>query len=130
MSRVYYSLPQSSVCCLFSSRRRHTRCALVTGVQTCALPISESGILSALRSRLPQTALVVVPHRTGLAAIADQCLVIDGRGVATAVRRDHAEPAAGPRSEARRVGKEGVVKCRSRWSTVHLRKKSNITQIY
>src|SRR3546814_15750139 len=29
-------------CCLsffFSSRRRHTRCALVTGVQTCALPI-------------------------------------------------------------------------------------------
>src|SRR3546814_1594668 len=29
----------------FSSRRRHTRCALVTGVQTCALPIS------ALRTR-------------------------------------------------------------------------------
>src|SRR3546814_9103973 len=29
-------------CCIFffSSRRRHTRCALVTGVQTCALPIS------------------------------------------------------------------------------------------
>src|SRR3546814_4636973 len=29
------------MCCMFvfSSRRRHTRCALVTGVQTCALPI-------------------------------------------------------------------------------------------
>src|SRR3546814_14416364 len=27
-------------CFYFSSRRRHTRCALVTGVQTCALPIS------------------------------------------------------------------------------------------
>src|SRR3546814_234717 len=26
----------------FSSRRRHTRCALVTGVQTCALPISRT----------------------------------------------------------------------------------------
>src|SRR3546814_11560726 len=26
----------------FSSRRRHTRCALVTGVQTCALPIFRS----------------------------------------------------------------------------------------
>src|SRR3546814_5311213 len=26
-------------CVFFSSRRRHTRCALVTGVQTCALPI-------------------------------------------------------------------------------------------
>src|SRR3546814_5645691 len=29
------------VLCFFSSRRRHTRCALVTGVQTCALPISK-----------------------------------------------------------------------------------------
>src|SRR3546814_11735750 len=29
----------SVLCFLFSSRRRHTRCALVTGVQTCALPI-------------------------------------------------------------------------------------------
>src|SRR3546814_2506458 len=27
----------------FSSRRRHTRCALVTGVQTCALPIFSLG---------------------------------------------------------------------------------------
>src|SRR3546814_10547030 len=27
----------------FSSRRRHTRCALVTGVQTCALPICYRG---------------------------------------------------------------------------------------
>src|SRR3546814_2050926 len=26
----------------FSSRRRHTRCALVTGVQTCALPIFQT----------------------------------------------------------------------------------------
>src|SRR3546814_8749985 len=29
----------------FSSRRRHTRCALVTGVQTCALPISDKPII-------------------------------------------------------------------------------------
>src|SRR3546814_10426633 len=29
-----------------SSRRRHTRCALVTGVQTCALPISGFGLLA------------------------------------------------------------------------------------
>src|SRR3546814_3966719 len=28
----------------FSSRRRHTRCALVTGVQTCALPICYSSL--------------------------------------------------------------------------------------
>src|SRR3546814_13323399 len=31
-------------CFFFSSRRRHTRCALVTGVQTCALPISGSPV--------------------------------------------------------------------------------------
>src|SRR3546814_17624050 len=29
----------------FSSRRRHTRCALVTGVQTCALPISATSFV-------------------------------------------------------------------------------------
>src|SRR3546814_1353726 len=34
----------------FSSRRRHTRCALVTGVQTCALPIS--GEVAAARADL------------------------------------------------------------------------------
>src|SRR3546814_10343049 len=34
----------------FSSRRRHTRCALVTGVQTCALPIYIDGIYSASQS--------------------------------------------------------------------------------
>src|SRR3546814_5387124 len=28
------------ICVFFSSRRRHTICALLTGVQTCALPIS------------------------------------------------------------------------------------------
>src|SRR3546814_4222347 len=48
----------------FSSRRRHTRCALVTGVQTCALPISDvrvqraSGILFAnCLGSLPDTHL-------------------------------------------------------------------------
>src|SRR3546814_6930491 len=51
----------------FSSRRRHTRCALVTGVQTCALPIlhlsrrsfqvGNSGLLQVLESeRLYQRA--------------------------------------------------------------------------
>src|SRR3546814_6877507 len=33
---------------VFSSRRRHTRCALVTGVQTCALPISAAAMGLAL----------------------------------------------------------------------------------
>src|SRR3546814_7192451 len=43
------------VCFFFSSRRRHTRCALVTGVQTCALPIS--GVLEPLAA---QPELVIV----------------------------------------------------------------------
>src|SRR3546814_6446228 len=34
------------MCFFFSSRRRHTRCALVTGVQTCALPICWQGSLA------------------------------------------------------------------------------------
>src|SRR3546814_7324700 len=37
-----------AVCVFFSSRRRHTRCALVTGVQTCALPISIAAIIPSL----------------------------------------------------------------------------------
>src|SRR3546814_8013433 len=40
-------------CFFFSSRRRHTRCALVTGVQTCALPIC------VLARPLPKGQLVV-----------------------------------------------------------------------
>src|SRR3546814_841613 len=35
----------------FSSRRRHTRCALVTGVQTCALPICWSATRSSTAPR-------------------------------------------------------------------------------
>src|SRR3546814_5444065 len=38
----------------FSSRRRHTRCALVTGVQTCALPIL-------LRACCPPPAATIPP---------------------------------------------------------------------
>src|SRR3546814_7401773 len=37
---ILYVFIRVVLCFFFSSRRRHTRCALVTGVQTCALPIS------------------------------------------------------------------------------------------
>src|SRR3546814_7556535 len=50
----------------FSSRRRHTRCALVTGVQTCALPILHTHSVARavelsfdwLRAQPPSAALV------------------------------------------------------------------------
>src|SRR3546814_17541817 len=48
----------------FSSRRRHTRCAVVTGVQTCALPI-----LLVSRTR-PAAEAVHVAERMGAELIA------------------------------------------------------------
>src|SRR3546814_13374932 len=48
-----YIVVQLCYCLFFSSRRRHTRCALVTGVQTCALPIS--GVLAAMTIPLEKT---------------------------------------------------------------------------
>src|SRR3546814_16281799 len=63
-------------CCVVfvSSRRRHTRCALVTGVQTCALPISSaclrrvqelerSGVIKGYRA-------VIDPAKLGLTFLA------------------------------------------------------------
>src|SRR3546814_4267268 len=46
-SRVYFIMIYE-VLFVLSSRSRHTRCALVTGVQTCALPISRDGQPGAL----------------------------------------------------------------------------------
>src|SRR3546814_4588456 len=56
--------------CFFSSRRRHTRCALVTGVQTCALPILFDGqaevehILPYSRTFDDSAANKVIAHRS------------------------------------------------------------------
>src|SRR3546814_1429721 len=52
----------------FSSRRRHTRCALVTGVQTCALPILDPALLIADE---PTTALDVTTQAQILRLIKD-----------------------------------------------------------
>src|SRR3546814_6259761 len=51
-----------SCVCFFSSRRRHTRCALVTGVQTCALPISLAG--TSVNWRSGET----IPYVSGVSA--------------------------------------------------------------
>src|SRR3546814_2086934 len=98
------------VCVLFffSSRRRHTRCALVTGVQTCALPIS--GLVRRRRRRRDraerQRPCAARGHPVGRPRRA-------GGGVRLLPGR------SGPRSEERRVGKECVSTCRSRWSPYH-----------
>src|SRR3546814_14149463 len=51
----------SHVVFFFSSRRRHTRCALVTGVQTCALPILSLQVSGAATS--PALVLASTPPR-------------------------------------------------------------------
>src|SRR3546814_9699852 len=62
------------VCFFFSSRRRHTRCALVTGVQTCALPISflDTVELAGRAAELNRPALVVGERGTGKELIAER----------------------------------------------------------
>src|SRR3546814_18960811 len=52
----------------FSSRRRHTRCALVTGVQTCALPISRVMPARPIFATLPKSGAWELPPMAQCAA--------------------------------------------------------------
>src|SRR3546814_11304475 len=85
----------------FSSRRRHTRCALVTGVQTCALPIS-LGADGTATTHITVDQPIVEP--TQMAVEMDY---EDANGeTLTSSRRIPLYP----RSEERRVGKECVIR--------------------
>src|SRR3546814_6140159 len=106
----------------FSSKRRHTSCALVTGVQTCALPILEElrklsfgingyffvydrqgrSLMHARQSELVGQYLWDMKDPQGLPVI--QALL---------------KSAESGRSEERRVGQACVSTCRSRWSAHH-----------
>src|SRR3546814_18190281 len=105
----------------FSSRRRHTRCALVTGVQTCALPIYRGRInpagLEAQGNNIYKETAASGQPQVGAAGL-------EGRGP---IRQGALEGSNVNRSEERRVGKECVSTCRSRWSPYHEKKnqKSN-----
>src|SRR3546814_6911853 len=57
----------------FSSRRRHTRCALVTGVQTCALPIFRFRAQFARAQRAPDIAELYSPPRGNFESADDEC---------------------------------------------------------
>src|SRR3546814_2719604 len=108
----------------FSSRRRHTRCALVTGVQTCALPISPGTVdqpLAPNRLRwdplpLPQAPVDLIDGMTTMMANRDPASL---EGVALHVYAATKDMHGRVRSEERRVGKECVSTCRSRWSPDH-----------
>src|SRR3546814_5477747 len=93
--------------CLFfvSSRRRHTRCALVTGVQTCALPIYRPGL--------------------GTPACTDDVgAVVLEVGVADWTLDDNADSRTDSWAFGDKIGRascreRGVSTCRSRWSPYH-----------
>src|SRR3546814_12233899 len=95
----------------FSSRRRHTRSALVTGVQTCALPIYEN---TSTTQKLPITTYIT--PRLQISTSVPYVLSSRISGAVYPI-----VPVFG-RSEERRVGKECVSTCRSRWSPYHYKK--------
>src|SRR3546814_6305724 len=115
----------------FSSRSRHTRCALVTGVQTCALPICSVAqqaqeLHLQLRPSDPLAhAIVGKPHSSPALLVRvrrrrrspqESTVEIVGK-IETAYRfRALADFQI---SDERRVGKEGVRTCRYRWSPYH-----------
>src|SRR3546814_5729209 len=87
---------------LFASRRRHTRCALVAGVQTCALPISVADG-QVIKTDSPMVKKAREDLRPCLGSL------VPPGGISMKYRNMQA------RSEERRVGKECVSTCRSRW---------------
>src|SRR3546814_15343194 len=129
---VYCRLYCSVASFFFSSRRRHTRCALVTGVQTCALPICLQPLgqefldLFGLFARAAEADVLqsdILEARDLVRQLFGQDLAQE-IGEAVLGRADEI-PGRGAlahgdvRSEERRVGKECVSTCRSRWSPYH-----------
>src|SRR3546814_18632494 len=102
----------------FSSIRRHTRCALVTGVQTCALPISRcarvtlqpcaSSVRHASRRALVQPRLLALRRCNGPLAKAAICSSPPSAIPHPSTANREAQ------SEERRAGKEFVSTSRSR----------------
>src|SRR3546814_20497147 len=103
----------------FSSRRRHTRCALVTGVQTCALPIFISKSRYSGSCSL-QGHAAMTPSRPPFSLLTLQILITVAR------LGSFTRAADALRSEERRVGHECVSTCRSRWSPDHYKKKQTL----
>src|SRR3546814_19967160 len=124
----------------FSSRRRHTRCALVTGVQTCALPICTTFAGPDFKVGLWWLAGLYLIH-----SLAELCISPVGLSMITKLSiarvvglmmgvwflsisvaqyvADIVEQVARVetvgRSAERRVGKECVSTCSTRWVPVH-----------
>src|SRR3546814_12335741 len=132
----------------FSSRRRHTRCALVTGVQTCALPICANAIHAAAREGQHDFIIAAAAARLSATEAYDtaarDCVQIHGGigvtweiGLHLHMRRSRTPALEQVSSlfwedvlvdrlagcpEGRRVGIECVCTCRLRWWRDNLKK--------
>src|SRR3989475_6562465 len=95
----------SSYCFFFFQAEDGIRDLTVTGVQTCALPISGARRLRVISGPFEATTVVAVRHRDQVAVAGDGQVSIGNTIVKAGAKR----------SEERRVGKE----CRSRWSPYH-----------
>src|SRR3546814_18336687 len=102
----------------FSSIGRHTRCALVTGVQTCALPI-----YSYARRHAHDERFTFGTGKVGELAGYSSAVILAVIALAIGFESVIRLTAPIPRSEERRVGKEGVSTRRSGWSQNNERKK-------
>src|SRR3546814_11701268 len=115
----------------FSSRRRHTRCALVTGVQTCALPIyswnrSVPFFACLIKACARHIAKGMKQGHGQLMTFAAQILTLYPEmfpGPLGQPLAGRALMAGKWRSEERRVGKECVSTCSARMSPEHEKKK-------
>src|SRR3546814_9125418 len=105
----------------FSSRRRHTRCALVTGVQTCALPIC---LLKRWGFPHPVVRGARVTFLFGYFARPDAPRCYHRAACYFADAQSTLDLRVLMRSEARRVGQEWVTQCRSRRSPNHKNKET------
>src|SRR3546814_13648083 len=111
----------------FSSRRRHTRCALVTGVQTCALPIYESGGPVSTVAKfygVPAERIIAIHDELDIDFGTLRLKFGGGDNGHNGLRSMRSSLG---RSEERRVGKECVRTCRSRWSPSHSNKTTETT---
>src|SRR3546814_16035887 len=104
---------------VFSSRNRHTSCALVTGVQTCALPISTPP-----RS-LHMSVYWPCPGASRVMSFVRAEFRNSGAPAPATRNSPMWEMSKTPRSEERRGGKEGVSTCRSRWSPTLYKKNTH-----
>src|SRR3546814_1460198 len=109
----------------FSSRSRNTICALVTGVQTCALPIwpAANGTVDANRTAHVQSTCAFKPSGINMSVYTNMNGItykyeeksIAWKPVLYGCAPAIAEPAKA-RSEVRRVGKEWVSTVRTGWA--------------